>query len=196
MPSLRRQITQDPLSAPNEGRHTSGRSARFIQTYMASGGSSLLVGGCQSVSWDESNGSRYMAQIGNDLLELNPGVRSISGSIRRWQIRGGDFRQMLNALYPGVGDTDFRELPFDLYLHFIFQSASGGTTFEDQWWILHDLTVTTYGFSVPDQTSLLEDNVSFISRGVESWNNKGSKIQPNQLLFGSTSSTPSGNQVI
>lgn len=201
MPTPRRQIIQDPINWAVEGRHTAGRSARYIQIYI----NDIFTGGATNVSWDESNGSHFMAQIGNDSLEVVPGVRSVSGQISRWQIRGKDFRQMMAQLYGTVGDIDFRELPFDMRLHFIYTSPQGGTaqggnTYEDAWWILHDCIVTSYGFRVPDQTSLLEDSVSFICKAVESWDEEGSHLGAAGYLYGTPSqfnynATPAGQVV-
>lgn len=179
MPSLRRQIIQTPAGGLGDGNHTQGRSARFLQAYIGK----TFVGGAQSIRWSMTNGVRHQAQIGNDQLETVPGVRDYSGTITRFQVRGKDIMEMFVDMFNSSSDVDFREMPVDVRLYYVYQSITGNTTFEKTYWVLKDVNFSGYDWSADDPTSLLNENVPFIAKAVERVRYNKRRIAPHGYLY-------------
>ena len=161
--ALRRQIIQKPPSNMEDSNASYMRSAQFTNIYLAT----YFLGGITTFRMNETNGNTFVNNIGNDWLELRPGMRQFAVSFSRNQIRGKTFRDMMGEVYTTADDIDGRALPVDMRIHQCFQSVSGGKTFEDTWITVRTAFFTNIDDEIPDPTALRSESVSFIAKGCD-----------------------------
>jgi len=129
---------------------TQGQHARYLNIYFAT----EVIGGLQAWRQAHRTGSRFQPQGGSDRLEFIPGARWVTMTFRRNSIRGNSILDIVARItgLPQGSDVDFRELTFTTYQHFLYQSLTGKSTFENSQYGFYACYITDYdqGYDDPE----------------------------------------------
>ncbi len=158
-------LSQDIHSYMRDNNRTRKRHARYCQLYL--GGQ--LLGGWQMFNNAEANGVHLEPEGGSDFQEVVVGARQFTITLRRQMQRGSDLPEMVRNEYPGVQDVDFRDLPFVMRYHYLYQAImdpkGGYQTREDATWHYSDCGISNYSWGGESPTGLLTESMTAISRG-------------------------------
>lgn len=178
------------------GRHTLFGVLSLTTGNPTSTGSSgaKALGGMQSFAMEETNGTQFRPQAGNDWLEPVFGMRQWQGNGSRFQIRGADLQELLAREYTNLADIDFRFCPFTWQYSYNYAGPTGLPVIENALWSWMTIWVTSYRISFADPMNLLSEDFSFIGKGYSRVDNGGDyQLQNSQQLWGAGRFLMAGN---